>query len=74
MNPSLLSETVSEIKLKLQAKGFKQQDLKSFFFNPFKKTQNVTIKELKSIFERTGVDESNSLLLARYIIEQQIPG
>jgi len=60
-----------ELKLKLQSKGFAFSEMKDFFFKPYQGDLKVNINYLKGIFERNGIDDQKSLLLARYLVEPQ---
>lgn len=71
---SQIEESFEEIKFKLQAKGTKPQDIASFFFNPFKPQQQASISEFKQILDRAGVEDAKNLLIARYIVETDLPG
>jgi len=43
--------------------------MKDYFFKPFNSEEKVSIKQMQSIIESNGFPESQSLLLARYLIE-----
>lgn len=71
---SQVEEAFEEIKFKMQAKGIESEDIKSFFFNPFKPQAEVSLGELKQILDRAGVEDSKNLLIARFIVEADLPG
>lgn len=43
--------------------------IEPLFFEPYVPEQEVSILQLKSKFEKLGVDEKKSQLLARYLVE-----
>ena len=45
--------------------------IEPLFFEPYVPDQEVSILQLKSKFEKLGVDEKKSQLLARYLVEPQ---
>ncbi|CDW75040.1 UNKNOWN [Stylonychia lemnae] len=69
VDPSKLSQTILALKLKLQSKAFKYEQLKDFFFKPYQPENDVSIKFLSEIFDSNGIEDKQSLLLARYLIE-----
>ena len=69
VDPKTLSESVLEMKLKLQTKGIQSSNMKDYLFKPFYKEAEVSIKSLKHSMELLGFKDKPSLLLARYLIE-----
>ena len=66
-----ITDIILELKFKLQLKGFYSNQIREFFFKPFKPDENVTVKQLVDIFETNGISDKKSLLLARFLIEPQ---
>lgn len=69
IDPKQLEEVFLELKLKLQIKGFYSNQIKDYFFKPYKAEDSVSIKKLRDMFEFNGFSEKKAELLARYLIE-----
>ena len=67
-----VQDTATEIKLKLQCKGFYNNQIQDFFFKPFTPEAQVSIKQLQDIFETNGINDKKAQALARYIIEPKV--
>ena len=65
-----LGPVALELKLRLQTKGFAQEQLQDFFFKPYQAEAAVSIKALAEVFDSNGVDARTSLQLARHLVEQ----
>lgn len=55
--------------MKLQVKAFKHSQMKDFFFKPFSPQEEISITDLKEIFDSNGLSETDSYNLARFLIE-----
>lgn len=66
-----LDPVCSLLKCKLQQMNLPAAHIEPLFFEPYVPEQEVSILQLKSKFEKLGVDEKKSQLLARYLVEPQ---
>ncbi len=69
-----LQEVAVEVKLKLQLKGFSSDKMQNFFFKPFNRDGQISIKAMRGIFELNGIEEKPAFLLARYVVEPRSSG
>lgn len=66
----LIRDTLKELQLKLMAKGFSSNQIQDYFFKPYKADSEVSIKRIQDILDSIGIDEDQSLFVARFLIEQ----
>ncbi len=52
-----ITETLTVLKLKLQAKGFGHSQIRDYFFKPFVGEEEITIKTVQEILDTNGIDE-----------------
>jgi hypothetical protein len=62
-------DTVTELKFKLQCKGYYSNQIQDFLFKPYSGESSVSIKQLKDVFENIGFTDKQSLHLSRFLIE-----
>jgi hypothetical protein len=74
VRPEQIADDITELKFKIQAKNFKPAEMKNFFFQASQLKQQISIAELRDIFDRSGIDDNRALLLARFIVEADISG